>query len=189
MLVVLCVAVVCTALILVGLNAYSTPQNGMLGNTGGSQASDEEISEAYRSGFETAKQRFEKYGLGVQGDSHILVGTVQRNSGGKLIVLQENLMTDALVSGVSDDREVTTTASTKIMRVTQKSATQFAAEQDAFAKLPPSPNTQPPTPTLQSQIKISDIKIGDVVTVTAKETDITNALSITAELIVVTVSS
>jgi hypothetical protein len=189
LLVVLCVAITCTALILVALNAYSNSKKTPLGYTSGTVPSDQAIADSYRNGFETAMERFQKYGLGVQGDAHILIGTVQQNSGGKLIVLQENLMTDALVSGVSDDREVIITACTKITRATKKSAAQFAAEQDAFAKLPPSPNTQPPSPTTQTSIKISDIKIGDVVAVTAKEADITNAASLTATDIVVTVSS
>lgn len=178
LLVVLCLSIVCTAIILIALNTYTVSKRGNVGLV--STSSDTQIVDAYKEGFEAARSRFAQYGLGVIGETNILIGRVQSTSGGKLIVSQENLMTDALVSGISDDREVAITGSSKITRSTAKSTTQLAAEQEAFAKLPPSPSLQPPLPTIQSTIRVSDIKVGDRVIVTAQENDITALGSVTA---------
>lgn len=176
LLVVLCVSITVTAVVLVALNAYANSKRPAPSGP----ASDQEITTAYRAGFNAARERLTKYGFGAPSDTQTLTGTVRSVSGGKLIVSQENLMTDALISGITDDREVTTTASTKITRDVQKPAAQFQAEQEAFAKLPPSPSLQPPTATIKSTIRISDINVGDHVTISAQESDITMLPSITA---------
>lgn len=182
LLVVLCVAIVATAVVLVALNAYTNSRHQ---DAYATAPLDDAEGNAYRDGFEAAKQRFEQYGLGINDDTQTLVGSVQNVSGGKIRVLQENLMADALMSGVSDEREVTISASTKISRETKKPEAQFSAEQEAFMKLAPSPTTQPPAPSVVTSIRLSDIKPGDRLRITAQEKDVTLLPLITATEIVV----
>jgi hypothetical protein len=180
-LVVLCVSIVMTAIVLVALNAYTKSK------TIPTPALQDDSADAYRAGFAAAKARFEQYGLNVlAGQNNVLIGDVKSVSSAALVVTQENLMTDEIVSGVSNDRTVRVTAETAIVQETPKPAAQFEKEQDAFSKLPPGTATEPPNPTVRTMIRLADIKNGDRVRVTASEPDITTLESVNALEIVVT---
>jgi hypothetical protein len=179
LLVVLCVSIIVTATVLVALNAYTRSHL-----TASPVPLSDDTTDAYRAGFAAAKEKYESYGLStLTGQRNILIGRVQSVDAGMIIVRQENLLTDEIVSGVSNDRIVAIDRGTSLVRETQKSPEKLQQEQAAFAALPP--GTDPPQAVVRVTASIQDIHAGDLVRVTASETDVTDLESVHATEIVV----
>ncbi|MFA5935248.1 MAG: hypothetical protein WC787_00105 [Patescibacteria group bacterium] len=184
-LVVLCVAIVCTALILVALNAFTNTEKLVL--PGGVTTNDDTVIAAYKAGFDSAQNKYEAGALLAASDrTNVLSGPVEDASASKLLVMQKNLAIDSEISGISDRREVLITENTKFYRETPKEVDVFTKEQAAYDASEPDESVGPPSPTIKTAIRLADIKTGDMVRVTTVEENIIGAESMTASEIVVT---
>lgn len=115
-----------------------------------------------------------------------LTGTVKEISGAT-ITLDISAMPN--IGGGPSTRQVEVTASTTLTKQTTKDPAQFQAELAAYQKKssslkPGSPSLSIPSPTEQTAIKISDIKVGDMLSVNADH-DIKTAASFEAMQIIV----
>lgn len=187
LLVVLCVAIIVTATILVALNAYTgTNRMGGLSSITSAITGEGDTIEGYRAGFAAAKQRYEQYGLNAfSGQTNVVIGSVEGTGGQSIVVKQENLMTDQIVSGVPDDRIVLIGSDTVIVRETAKPEAQLIAEQQAFANLPAGTATEPPYPAVRTVVGFADIKTGDRVRVMTLEADVTQVEEVSATEIII----
>jgi hypothetical protein len=170
LLVVLCVSVVITGLALVAINAYMTSQPKADGQA---SSSDEDLVEAYRSGFNAAREKIQSQGLLLlSGEKNILVGSVVEVSPDRLSVKQENLLVDPLADGVPDEREVVIDSDTTLFR--QSVAAPVA-----------DPGATAPQPVERIPASRADISIGTRVRVIAKEENIQLLETIHAKEIIV----
>jgi len=153
-LVVLCIAIVFTALVLVALNAYTNSQG----------QSDLFPPTQHDNTVQPALQQ-----TPTPGQTDILFGTVTAKSSTQLTVSQESSAKSFTVLLTSDTRYV---------RETAKSAAQLQAEQTAFQKAAPG-SALPPAPTTRATISAGDIKQGDHIRIVTKEQDL-ERISVTA---------
>jgi len=170
LLVVLCVSVVITGLALVAINAYTTSQPKADGQA---SSSDEDLVEAYRSGFNAAREKIQFQGLLIlSGDKNALVGSVIEVNADRLTVKQESLLVDPLADGVPDEREIVVDSETMLFR-----------QPDAASVADPSASA--PQAVERTQISLTDISVGSRIRVIAKEENVERLETIHAKEIVV----
>ena len=140
-----------------------------------SQSSSREGASAYQAGFDAAKKRVENSSFGAiirtPDEMRVLSGTVTRINGNKIDFHIQS--TRPFDEPSLDDRTTTVTSDTKISRLTQKDQKIFQSEMETFMK-----NSQtkkgatlatPPEPFSHTPAILADIKVGDVLTVSAEE--------------------
>ncbi|MBI4139020.1 hypothetical protein HY479_02610 [Candidatus Uhrbacteria bacterium] len=182
LLTVLCVAVVITTLVLVGLNAWLTQPSGLSLNGLGFNP-DAERQAGYKEGYNAARDRLSTAGLcALPVESTVLTGSVMAVEQGLVIVVQESLDTDPLADGVPDERVVRIGPETKIF-------IQKEASPDELAAASATPDTAP-IPVGRTAAKWTDIPTeGGRVRVSANE-DIRLKEEFTArEIVILPVSS
>ena len=134
-------------------------------------ASISNAKKGYQSGFDAAKMLVLNSGVGASfqtpADTHSLSGTITAIDGNQftLHVQSPNPFDDPSLT----DRVVTFSTSTMVIKLVQKDPKVFQSEMDAFAKATQVSSTTSPTPFTQVAANISDMKAGDVVTVTSSQ--------------------
>ncbi len=178
-LVVLCVSVVTTTIVLIGLNAF-------MNNTTRSPQSAPIANEGYVQGFMAARERFKTmthYGI-LPNQNTILVGKVLEATSDHLLVQQQTLDTDPRVDGVQDERTITLEGDGKAYQETTKHPDQLKTELQLFhANQMPQPNMVPPTASTLTPIALSDIPVGAIVRISS-HTDIRLSPAISATEII-----
>jgi len=166
----LAIIIVITAFILVGLNAYLM-QKGGTGLSIVRPASQEELDESYKLGYEAARSKADTLCGDIKLSINSFTGTVISNDGKNLVVTQESLMSDPIADGISDDRTVLITPNTKIIKTSKKSNQQFMSELQAYETAQNAGNNtqKPPEDTVEQILKISDLSIGSKVLVSSNQ--------------------
>ena len=146
---------VLTALLLVALNSFAPKTQLPFGM--------KTTSQAYMDGYLAARAQYQNKCPNLQAEQNInhFTGTVQANDGQTLTVLQTSLDTDPNIDGVSNTRTVTVSNQTLIHAMTQKSPEALNKEIQASQKLGAAGS--PPQPFTTTDIKLSDIHVGDTV--------------------------
>ncbi|MCI0478929.1 hypothetical protein L0Y59_00075 [Candidatus Uhrbacteria bacterium] len=155
----LCIAVVGTALVLVALNAWMNQQ-------GGNAIFKDRYTDGFKEGYTEARQRMAGAGciLNPEGPNR-LRASVKAVLEDSLIVEQMSLDTHPDVDRVSDERTVTISPETKIVRYTDKSGEQLAQEMRAYVLEQADSTQAPPSPFIEETLSLSDIKAGDVISI------------------------
>jgi hypothetical protein len=162
-LVILCVSVVFTALILVALNAYVT--NKQLSNPNdetflGTAFSTFSYEDGYKDGYNSARTKFAV----MSPEQFSITGLVKNKTNNGFELLGENLYTDETVDGISDQRTILITTSTKIVKITSLSPEEFDAQATKSIS-----TGIPPVPYTEQEISLLDIEEGFRVTVVSNE--------------------
>jgi hypothetical protein len=129
---------------------------------------------SYAEGYKAAREQ--AYALGVQKlPMTSLTGTIESVSG-DTIKIKTNLFVDQRVDGVGPERTIKSDGSTKIVKQSPKDSAAIQKEQEAFIAsmkdLKPGDKTvTPPSMFDEKEIKISDLKTGDMITVTGNGKD------------------
>ncbi|MFA5185534.1 MAG: hypothetical protein WC551_03540 [Patescibacteria group bacterium] len=163
-LVTLCVILVVTAFILIALNAFNLESR--LGVKVLPGASSAQLKEQYTKGYLAAREKYKNMCPVIGRTGNSIGGTVESVSGNTIKLKQNTFDTDVNVDNVSDIRTVTVTSATKIELATRKSDEAFAKEMEAFKPSTDKP-ASPPSPSIVTTAKISDIKAGDNIIVTS----------------------
>ncbi len=162
----LAIIIVITAFILVGLNALHL-ENRLASSSFG-KAGAVELDAKYVEGYLAARQKYQAMCPFANQPAYSLSGTVQSiNTDGSLTVLQDSLESDELVDHVSDQRWITLTPNTIIMRSVAKSQEQFQKETAEFnsARAAGSAAVTPPSPMSEELVQLGDIPVGSRVRV------------------------
>lgn len=157
----LSVCLVITAFVLIALNAYLKQPMGnkQTSNRFFGTSSDQ----AYKDGYEAARQRFSKMYPVLSQETRVVSGSVVEISANGLTLKQDSLAVDPKADGVSDTRTITVDAKTVISRVTEKDPDAFRKEMEVFLAKQGQAGTDPvspPIPTISTPSKLSDIKPG-----------------------------
>ena len=170
-LVVLCIAVVFTALVLVALNAWV--KNKQLGLGNGSPTVDQisggqTYDEGYKMGYNVAREKFRNVPL-MPANTPILAlnGTIQEITKNQLQIKATNLDTDEAVDGVSDVRLVDLDANTKITQRTPISPDKLSKLINDWQKNGIKKNIPPPNTFEEKTLTLKDLKTGMLVTALA----------------------
>ncbi len=181
-LVTLCIILVITAFILIALNAFNLESRlgvKVLPNLNPSSA---QLKEQYTKGYLAAREKYKNMCPVIGRTGNSIGGTVESISGNTIKLKQNTFDTDVNVDNVSDIRTVTVTSATKIELATRKSDDAFAKEMEAFKPSTDKP-ASPPSPSIVTTAKISDIKAGDNIIVTSNK-----ELSVTSSFTALTIS-
>jgi hypothetical protein len=155
---VLAILIVVTAFILIGINA-------IILNKANPLKGESNAEKAYKQGYEDARKKFQDVYPNVTEASYQVSGKVLSVNKNSFTILQENLATNPYVDDVSDTRTILLTVSSTITTTTNKDDATFQKELQAFMKNPQSGT--PPMPTVTHTLKLSDLNIGDRVTVSS----------------------
>lgn len=111
-------AIVVTAAILASISiASTTRQRKQSPQASRVVLKDEELLEAYKQGYNTARERLRAHGLLLPiMDEHRLIGIVVNKDAKALLIRQTNLDTDPLADRIPDERRVTVTNQTRIVK-------------------------------------------------------------------------
>jgi len=172
-LVILCVAIVFTALILIVLN--SIVQNKRLsGLKSGIPAIDQimvgqTFEDGYKEGYKVARDKC-RFSMVTPPGSPIfnMDGTIRSVSADKIQFTAKNIDTDELVDGISNSRTIMMTTSTVISVRTYLTMEEQTKAFEAAAKSTDKNKTMP-MPYTEKVIKISDLKAGQEIIVIANE--------------------
>lgn len=147
---------------------------GLVLGTGASYFFLKSSGDTYQAGFDAAKKVVEQSNIGAMirpvDDIRTLSGSVTAVSGDKVTfhTASNNPFDDATLL----DRVVIIGGDTKIVRLSQKDPSVMQEEMAAFTKATQT-NTgtraTPPSPYNSTTVKVSDIKVGDSITVVAGE--------------------
>lgn len=131
---------------------------------------------SYEAGWLAANQKLEESGLlrPEPEESFTLFGTITQISENHLVMRADPTVINPLAMQAPESRIVTVTPETKIIRQTPKAREQLLAEEKKWqnemnnlkpedAALPP----PPPSPYIEEEIKLSDLKTGDKISVTS----------------------
>jgi hypothetical protein len=147
-------------------------------------------TDGYSEGFNKARKEAAAMNPALMGQRTMLAGRVTGISGNTLLVEVSGLITDKNVDGVGNVRTVVATKDTQLESVVQLSTAEMAKQQQEFiAKLssikPGSPTsaTVPPAPIKTEKIVLSDLKIGDMVSIYSGGTDLSTLKTINASKI------
>lgn len=178
LLVALALVIVLTTL-LVGSQLNPNCPSGLLTNQ----------NDSYDAGWQAANQKLMGSGLLPPEASELLTiaGAITEISGNQIILQANPVVLNPLAAPAPESRTVNITSKTKIIKQVAKTPEQLAADNQAFndatSKLKPgaTPPTPPP-PYTEEEIKLSDLKVGDRISVTSN-VDIKFATDITASQI------
>ncbi|MBI5654725.1 hypothetical protein HZC53_03690 [Candidatus Uhrbacteria bacterium] len=162
----LCIILVITAFILVGLNALNIENR--LGIKILPSPTNAQLQEQYKKGYLAAREKIAPLCPMVNRSGNSLSGTVKSVSGNTLTVEQKTFDTDETVDGVSNIRKVTLSANTPIQLLASKPQDVLSKELADFKPDPKNPSN-PPSPFTITTIRVSDIKVGDAVTITSNK--------------------
>lgn len=136
-----------------------------------------EIKEdSYQAGWNAAKERLaqSETGMLISSDIRTINGVVEKNEGGKLEIKIKPL--EPLADEALDTRIVTLNPETKIYLSMQKDMTKFQEEMNAFQERMMASQQdvnmtqlEAPTPFEKTEVKLSELKQGQQVSVTAGE--------------------
>jgi hypothetical protein len=149
---------------------------------------------SYDAGWKAAQEKIEQSGLLRPEPAEIftVTGTITSVAGNKITLKAEPTVTNPLAEQAPETRTVTVTAETKILKLTPKTPEEIAKESEAFRKSaaelePGATPPNPPSPFGTKEIKITDLKAGDTISVTA-ETNIKMAAEFAAKEISINVA-
>jgi len=162
--VILCVAVVGTALILIALNAWMKQPGSPL-------AVIDRYQVGYEQGYNDAREQLRTTGLLLPSEeTRSFNGTIVSVGDGSLVVRQTSLDTNPRVDDVPDERTVIVTSSTKVVRQTDKDSVDLEKELKAYdAAVKTDPEIPMPDAVVSTDMKLSDIPVDARVTVYADE--------------------
>jgi len=154
----LCIIIVITAFILVGLNAFHLERrlgaNTLLGS------GQTQLDAKYVEGYLAARKTYQGMCPLINQPTRVLSGTVQVvHIPDSLTILQDSLDSDPLVDHVAAQRWITTTPATVVLRSINKPAEQVQKEFAEF-NAGHSSATMPPSPLKQETIQLTDIPAG-----------------------------
>ena len=135
----------------------------------------------YQAGWDAAREKIAKspQGMMIQSSAETksISGTVQKIDGNKIII--KALLIDPLADQNLETRIIDVDSNTKIVINTQKDSAQFQKEMQAFQEsmknqasvdqTTPREPIMPPTPFEQKEIKVSDLKENQQISVTAND--------------------
>ena len=125
----------------------------------------------YQAGFNTAKTLAEKSFGTSSADARTISGTVSAVSGTGFTMHVQSM--DPFADPALADRMITVGSSTAVVRLVPKDPKLFQSEMDAFTKATQAggdvSKITPPVPLSGSPISLSDIAVGNFVTITAAE--------------------
>ena len=131
------------------------------------------INNSYTAGWNAAKQRVADVGFVPPVPANMPVesvsGTVQSINGDKITVKIHPL--EVFADASLDTRTIDITSGTKMYSVTMVDQKTFAAEMNAFSKKMQTTGTNsatsltPPSPTTKTAISLSDLKVGNIVSI------------------------
>jgi len=152
------------------------------------------IQNTFEAGWQAARQKLEQSGLLRPEPEEIftLSGTITAVSKNQISLKANPTVLNPLADQAPEMRTVTVTSETKIIKLTPKTSEEIAKEAEDFREAMSSlePGTTPPTPPspyTEEEIKITDLKNGDVISVTS-DTNIKMAAKFVAKEIRLNVS-
>lgn len=157
-----------TAFILLALNAYMQQQP--MGSARSNSLFGGNTDQAYKDGYEAARQRFGRLYPSLNQETRLISGTVMSVSANGFVLKQDSLAIDPKADGVSDERTITVDAKTSLLSVKEKDPDAFRKEMQDFAQKSGSATTPPPMPPMavtESATMLSSIKAGMQVSVEA----------------------
>ena len=157
----LAIILVITAFVLIALNALTIQQGGTPFLSGANQ---------YKAGYLAARARYQTMFPSLAQPITTLNGTVADVLDNGLYIQATNVDTDMTADGLDDHRTVLTTDATVIQKITNKDPGIFAQEMSDAAKN----GTPPPQPFTAQTMKLSEINVGDAVSVSVSEDARTN---------------
>lgn len=128
---------------------------------------------SYAEGYKAAREQ--AFTLGMQKMvATSISGTIESISG-DTVLIKTTLFLDKRVDGVGPERTIKTSGA-KILKVSMKDLETIRKEQQAFSAALKDYKTgdsvvQPPSPYDSKEIKVSDLKVGDMITVTGNGKD------------------
>ena len=138
------------------------------------------VENSYQAGWDAAKQRIEQTGLGGPKMDNIEIktisGTIEKIESNKITIKAMPL--GALSDPALDSRIITVSNDTKIFQLTQKDPAQLQKEMDEFQskmkaleenKEQSTENITPVQPQDKKQVQLSDLKVGQQVSITSTE--------------------
>lgn len=169
----LAIILVITTFILVGLNALNLQQRMSLTSSLSPSGS---ANQGYIDGYKAARAKYAALcALPIENVMNFSATVKAVNANG-LTVTALTLDTDPKVDGISNDREITVTAETKIQKLTDKTPEEMSAEANA--------TTTPPSPFKITQLQLKDLTVGETITISSA-TDVRLAPVITAQAITI----
>jgi hypothetical protein len=180
-LVVLSVSVVLTALVIVAINAYvnnarlSSGSNSFIDST----LSSFSYNQGYKDGYNAARDRFNIMPLEIRA----INGEIIDITNDSVTINAVNLNTDEFVDDISNLRKAIINEDTKIFARTALSEEDFDKQLSAWRSTGAMQGNPPPTGFTQTEIKLSDLKVGDTAVLTANQ-DIRLMETFTAESVV-----
>lgn len=176
------VIVVVLALLLAGSSLNLNCSFGILSGRGGS----------YEDGWKAASQKLEASGL-LRPESEevfVITGTITSITAGRISLKANPTVLNPLAEQAPETRTVTVNSETKVFKLIPKNPEELNRESEAFReeteKLAPGavPPT-PPSPYKEEEIKITDLKTGDIISATS-ETNIKMSVEFIAKEISLT---
>ena len=140
------------------------------------QAPVSDTNNSYQAGYDAAKKRVLDSSIGAMlhtpDDIRTLPGVVTAVSGNRITINTKPM--NPFDDPALDERIVVVTTDTKIFKLSQKDPKVFQAEMDAFTKKMQGGKVSPqglipPDMFIKAQVSVTDITVGNTVSVTAKQ--------------------
>jgi hypothetical protein len=164
----LCLFIVALALIIVQ-SLTENKQSSLIPGT---------YSSGYADGFNTARDMAMKMGVFQPTEMTSITGTIIDISGNKIIMEAMNVFLDDAVDEIGTARTVVVNNDTKIVELTERDMDEVDREMEAFTRRIDSfdidsGGTYPEPPALQKEtaIMLSDLNVGDVITVSGADNE------------------
>jgi hypothetical protein len=157
----LAMILVITAFVLVGLNAMNLEQKFSL-SLDAMKRNASQAQEEYNKGYAAAQAKYKNLCPMIGRDSDTIGGKILSVSADKITITQDTFDTDETFDGIPDTRTAIVTAATKIQLQSPKPTEQLSQEMSDFK---PASGNPPPSPFTISDIKLSDLKEGDRVSI------------------------
>lgn len=129
---------------------------------------------SYEAGWLAASQKLEESGLLRPEPNEIFTisGNITQISENQIILKADQAVVNPLATQAPESRTITVTSQTKIIKQTPKTPEQLSAGDEKFRNemeklLPGATPPSPPLPYVEEEIKLSDLKTGDRISVTS----------------------
>ena len=127
-------------------------------------------------GWNAAKDKLEQSGLIRPEPTEIftITGKITAISGNTISITADQVVANPLADQAPTERTVTVPARIKIIKSTSKTREQLSAEMTAYEKSlaelkPDTERPSPPLPYAEQEIKLTDLKAGDTISVTSDQ--------------------
>ncbi len=129
---------------------------------------------SYQAGFDAARAKLEKSGLLRPEPEEIFTisGKISAVAQNKITIKADPTVANPLAEQAPEERTITVSENTKILKQTNKAPDEFAAEFEKYRQSTGNlaPNETPPAPPqafTTEELKLSDLKAGDIISVTS----------------------